>query len=386
MSSTDKKEPCLLPWIELHINTLGQLKTCCAQFDFLEENKGASFRDVFNGKNFKAIRNQFLAGQTPKVCEACVQAEANGMSYKTAKSKQWSSFTPDILAPQNQDKNFPVRSLDVRFGNLCNFSCRTCDSDNSSRWQKIDTVVGRKTTVVERVAKGVLLNQINSVLDEVTELYFAGGEPLLSEEHYLVLEEIIRRKRTNIKITYNTNLSLLSAHGRDVVDLWKKLDQVIIYPSIDSIGLRGEYIRSGFKWEQFEENFNMIKNYVGCLHSVLSVYNVFSITDLFLWAHSKNTMLSIFPAYHPVEISASILPLEVRLQAADKILKLLSENKFTYWQLAQLNTAAEFLKNNHTPEHLEKFINFNRALDQLQKTDFIEVFPEHLAWFEKIRT
>ena len=105
-----------------------------------------------------------------------------------------------------------------------------------------------------------------------------------------------------------------------------------------------------------------------------------------MWAHSKDAMLSIFPAYHPVEISASILPLEVRREAADKILKLLSENKFTDWQLAQLNTAAEFLINNHTPEHLEKFANFNRALDQFQKTNFIEIFPEHLAWFGEIRT
>ena len=350
MSNTDKKEPCLLPWIELHINTLGQLKTCCAQFDFLEKNKGASFREVFNGKNFKAIRDQFLAGQTPKVCAACVQAEANGMSYKTVKSKQWSSFAPEVLAPQNQGKNFPVRFLDVRFGNLCNFTCRTCDSDNSSRWQKMDAVVGRRTTGVERVAKDVLLEQIYSVLDEVEEIYFAGGEPLLSEEHYLVLEEIIRRKRTNIKVTYNTNLSLLGSHGRDVVDLWKKLDQVIVYPSIDSIGSQGEYIRSGFKWEQFEANFNKIKNYVGCLHSVLSVYNVFSISDLIMWAHSKDAMLSIFPAYHPVEISASVLPPEIRSAAANRILKLISENEFSDWQLSQLNTATDFLINNHTPE------------------------------------
>lgn len=386
MSSSDKNEPCLLPWIELHINTLGQLKTCCAQFDFLEENKGASFREVFNGKNFRAIREQFLAGQTPKVCAACVQAEANGMSYKTVKSKQWTSFAPEVLAPENQDKIFPVRFLDVRFGNLCNFTCRTCDSDNSSRWQKIDAVVGRNTTVVERVEKGVLLDQIYSVLDEVEEIYFAGGEPLLSEEHYLVLEEIIRRNRTNIKITYNTNLSLLSSHGRDVVDLWKKLDQVIIYPSIDSIGPQGEYIRSGFKWVQFEENFNKVKNYIGGLHSVLSVYNVFSISEMIMWAHSKGAMLSIFPAYHPVEISASVLPTEIRRAAADRMFKLMSENNFSAWQLSQISTATEFLINNHTPEHLEKFINFNRALDQFQKTELTAIFPEHLAWLGTART
>lgn len=369
----------------MHVNTLGQLKTCCAQFDFLEENKGAEFRKVFNGNNFKAIRKQFLAGQTPKVCEACVQAETNGMSYKTVKSKQWSAFSSEILDPRNQDKNFPVRFLDVRFGNLCNFACRTCDSDNSSRWQKIDGVVGRKTTIVDRVAKDVLREQIFSVLDEVEEIYFAGGEPLLSEEHHLVLEEIIRRKRTNIKITYNTNLSLLSSHGRDVVDLWKKLEQVIVYPSIDSIGVQGEYIRSGFKWEQFEANFYKIKSYVGCLHSVLSVYNVFSISELIVWAQSKEAMLSIFPAYHPVEISASVLPPAVRHEAADRMLKLVSEYKFSEWQLSQMKTATDFLLQNHTPEHLEKFVNFNRALDQFQKTEFTEIFPEHALWYGAVR-
>ena len=304
------------------------------------------------------------------------------MSYKTVKSRQWNSYSSEILDPKNQDKNFPVRFLDVRFGNLCNFACRTCDSDNSSRWQKIDFVVGRKTTTVDRVGKDILREQIFSVLDEVEEIYFAGGEPLLNEEHYLVLEEIIRRKRTNIKITYNTNLSLLSSHGRDVTDLWKKLEQVIVYPSIDSIGPQGEYIRSGFKWEQFEANFVKIKNYVGCLHSVLSVYNVFSISDLIMWAHGKNALLSIFPAYHPVEISASVLPASVRQAAVDRILKLISENQFGEWQLSQLNTTTEFLLKNHTPEHLKKFVNFNQALDSLQKTTFTEVFPEHLAWFE----
>lgn len=50
---------------------------------------------------------------------------------------------------------------------------------------------------------------------EVEEIYFAGGEPLLSEEHYLVLEESIRRKRTNTKITrWNIlkNFPVFTAH------------------------------------------------------------------------------------------------------------------------------------------------------------------------------
>ena len=375
-----KSEPCLLPWVELHINTLGQLKTCCAQIGHLEKNNGAQLIESFNGANFKSIRAQFLAGETPKFCEACVMADANGLSYKSVKSKQWNSYAAEVLDPKNQDKRFPIRFLDLRFGNLCNFACRTCDSDNSSRWERIDALVNRGTNPAQPVNKETRLEQIFSTLDEVEEIYFAGGEPLLSEEHYLVLEEIIRRKKTKIKITYNTNLSLLSSHGRDVLNLWSKLEQVIVYPSIDSIGPQGEYIRPGFKWAQFESNFFKIEKYVGCLHSVLSAYNIFSISELILWSHQRNTMLSIFPAYHPLEISASVLPESVRKEACEKMRTLMENNNLSEWQRNQITPTLEFLSNNHTPEHLKKFVDFNKILDLHHKTNFTDIFPEHRQW------
>ncbi len=374
------KEPCLLPWIELHVNTLGQLKTCCAQFDFLENNQGKPFKEVFNEGAFSKLRAEFLSGQTPKVCEACVKAEAGGLSYKSVKSPQWSHYAAEILNPENQTRKFPVRFLDVRFGNLCNFACRTCDSDNSSKWQRIDGDVGRSTVKVTRVPNSVLREQIFAVLDEVEEIYFAGGEPLLNEDHYLVLEEIIRRKKTSVKITYNTNLSVLKGYGRDVVQLWERLENVIVYPSIDSIGAQGEYIRTGFKWNEFEENYQKIKKYVGCLHSVLSAYNVFSIQELIRWAHSNGSLLSIFPAYHPVEISASVLPEATRKKAAAGLRQLVVANSFNDWQLSQINTAIQFLLNNFTPEYTGKFSEFNRRLDLHHKTDFLSVFPEHSDW------
>lgn len=378
----NKKEPCLLPWIEMHIDTLGSLKTCCAQSDYLEVNNAKPLSSVFNGDQFQAIRSQFLSGQIPKVCETCIKADKNGLSYKTVKSKEWSSYASEVLALENQKNKFPIRFLDLRFGNLCNFACRTCDSNSSSRWEGINSSVGRKVSSAQGVAKNILLEQIFSILDEVEEIYFAGGEPLLSEEHYLVLEEIIRRKKTSIKITYNTNLSLLRAHGRDVIKLWEKLDQVIVYPSIDSIGARGEYIRSGLKWNQFEENFIKIKRYVGNLQGVLSAYNVFSIADLVLWAHQQGVALGIFPAYHPVEISAAVLPEAIRHAAANNLRAIQVRNPLSAYQQSQITLAINFLQNNYTPEHTSKFMRFNQSLDYFHKTDFFQVFPEHQGWLK----
>jgi organic radical activating enzyme len=381
-----KDEPCLLPWIELHVNTLGQLKTCCAQFDYLSLNTGESFKETFNNASFKQIRSDFLKNKTPDVCKACMAADASGQSYKSVKSPQWSKYASELLSIDEEDKKLPIRFLDIRFGKTCNFACRTCDSDNSSRWEVLDPIVGRRTTQYDKINPDLLREQILGCLDDVEEIYFAGGEPLINKNHYLVLAELIRLKKTNIKITYNTNLSVLECFGYSAIHLWEQFKNITLYPSIDSIGEQGEYIRTGFNWELFEKNFQLVKPFIGCLNSVLSIYNIFSIKELLIWAHKNNTKLSIFPAYHPSEISAQTLPLEIRKKAAAELTALISEYVFDNWQIDEINTAVNFLLNDVHQENIEQlslFRKLNNSLDHFNKTEFLSVFPEHRSWFEK---
>ena len=58
----------------------------------------------------------------------------------------------------------------------------------------------------------------------IKEAYFAGGEPLVDEYHYMILEEFIAKQdRTDIQLSYNTNLSKLNFKKmectRDVVQI-----------------------------------------------------------------------------------------------------------------------------------------------------------------------
>ena len=41
---------------------------------------------------------------------------------------------------------------------------------------------------------------------DVEEIYFAGGEPLVMQEHYTILEKLIEAGRTDVRLRYNTYL------------------------------------------------------------------------------------------------------------------------------------------------------------------------------------
>jgi sulfatase maturation enzyme AslB (radical SAM superfamily) len=88
----------------------------------------------------------------------------------------------------------------------------------------------------------------------VEQIYFAGGEPLLMEEHYRILDELERRGRFDVRLIYNTNFTHTDLKGRSVFDYWKKFQSVAVGASLDAMGERAEYIRKGTNWQQVEQN------------------------------------------------------------------------------------------------------------------------------------
>ena len=64
-------------------------------------------------------------------------------------------------------------------------------------------------------------------------IYFAGGEPLITENHYKVLERLIELKKKP-SLWYNTNFSTLSYKKYNLIKMWKKL---LIKPPWTNISL-----------------------------------------------------------------------------------------------------------------------------------------------------
>jgi organic radical activating enzyme len=85
-----------------------------------------------------------------------------------------------------------------------------------------------------------LFDQLDSLLPHIEEIYFAGGEPLLMDEHYRLLDRLAERGLFDTPLRYNTNFSETRYKGRDVFDIWAQFSNVKVSASVDATGGRGE--------------------------------------------------------------------------------------------------------------------------------------------------
>lgn len=106
----------------------------------------------------------------------------------------------------------------------------------------------RKETALEFNRKGLwprknelFWNELSDILPSITKIEFFGGEPLLIEQHYKILEECVEKDLAkNIEVCYNTNGSI---YPEQYIDLYKNFKNVHFFFSIDAIGEQFDYIR-----------------------------------------------------------------------------------------------------------------------------------------------
>ena len=88
---------------------------------------------------------------------------------------------------------------------------------------------------------------------------------------------MIAKKKTDIQLRYNTNISNLKYKKRDIFKLWQHFDKPIqIYASIDHMGDKAEYIRHGTKWKTIETNLKKLKKAQNIRFQVNTVYSIFN--------------------------------------------------------------------------------------------------------------
>jgi len=219
--------------------------------------------------------------------------------------------------------------------------------------------------------------------------YFAGGEPLITEEHYVLLEEMIRRGATGVQLRYNTNISNLKFKDKDLLGLWSKFDLPIdIYASIDHYGERAEYIRHGTDWGQVETNLIQVKNtsFVKFqLNTVLSAFNYLTIKEFYQYLKDKNLYTPTDYAYlfhmtTPTYYSAHMLPPEYKAigrQNMETAIQFFSNNQYRSDQIEHLTNALNWVELCNTWDNEKTMFKSEIArLDELRGESFEKVFPE----------
>lgn len=246
---TNNKHFCILPWIHLHVSQSGKVNPCCNNNRYLGNVQEQPIKDIWKGEKFEAIREQFKNNIADKKCSHCYNIEKSGKQSLRQISNQ--KYKKDLVRVEANNPE-PIY-LDIRFSNICNFKCKTCWHGNSSAWFEEGS---NRNASGERIIKAFTTNfdELFEYIDDVEEIYFAGGEPLLMKEHYQVLEELEKRELFDIEIRYNTNFSNLNFKDKNILEIWKKFKKVHVSASIDASHELGSEIREGFNWSQFLTN------------------------------------------------------------------------------------------------------------------------------------
>ena len=211
---------------------------------------------------------------------------------------------------------------------------------------------------------------------------FTGGEPLMTDKHYEILEHLIETGNTKVTLEYNSNVSRLKYKNKSIIDLWNKFENVTVSASLDSWGSRAEYIREGTDWDKVERNLQTIKE--KCPHvkisfnTVVSIFNLCTLTDFlkYITARGFNTNNgSLYNIVDPNYYSVSAMPQQLKNTAKSKIEDYMNDNpgKFSH----QLKGVLRYIDNSKFDENAYKLFKAKTFYyDKIRNRDFVETFPE----------
>jgi radical SAM protein with 4Fe4S-binding SPASM domain len=387
MNNTDIliTKKCIIPWVHINIEPNGDVRPC-NQSDFncspLGNVNKEDIKDIWNGENYKRLRQQMLDGIEPKECLGCYRAEQkfnNPLASKRFREiKRWMKYWDRT---DTVEAEFKIPYVDLRYSNICNFKCRSCGPDASH-------AIAIELKIEPQILR-FKLDSVAEMLDEniqfLEEVYFIGGEPLLMEEHYVLLQKLIDAGNTTVNLRYNSNISKLKFKGIDVVEMWKHFDNIHINASVDHYGEKLEYIRHGASWIETLENLKKIKslpNVTLHIHCLLSVFNLLDITDImqkFFDLNIVNSRTFVLcnldnPSYYSIK---SLHP-ELQLISKERIEKFLNDTPTIYSQLRVYleHIVDTILEDNRWANSCKKFKKVTTKLDDIRGENFLNTFPD----------
>ena len=366
----DSKTFCIYPWIHIHAYPTGQAYPCChAEMAHPVGNcRTHSLEHIWQDAPMQALRADMLSETPNPACARCYEQEASGFfSGRRSANKHHGHHVNKL-----ESNPFELTYWDIRFSNLCNLKCRSCGHIFSSQWyQDQAKLAGPEWKLNNSVLNYAgrdpedMFTQLEPHLDYVEQVYFAGGEPLLMEEHYRILEELLRRGRTDVRLIYNTNFTHTDLKGRSVFEYWRQFDSVAVGASLDASGARGEYIRKGTVWSTVEQNRRLML--ATCpevdfyISPTLSIMNAMHLPDFHReWADAG--------LIRPQDLNVNILqdPLFYRIDIAPAEYKEVLTQKY-YDHISWLKSVGDPL--GRATQGFESAITFLNATDNTQLLD-----------------
>ena len=409
------KSFCTLPWTHLNIQPNGDIYPCCmAPYNKPIGNiSKTTLEEIWNGDDMKNIRKEMLSGKRPETCKRCFLLEDNNIiSPRTHHNHFFKDRIEHFVENTNPEtgefNEFKLKYWDFRWSNRCNFKCRMCGVFSSSKWYEDAKVIHGHDSETKGVyqfninGKENVFDLVDKFIYDVEEIYFAGGEPLVMDENYLILEKLIEAGRTDVTLRYNTNFSHLTYKKWDLFDMWMKFQNdpkgsVSLFASLDAAGDLAELVRSGTNWPKVEENLKKCINAgINVVFSpTVSLLNMYHIDKLIEAAERVGLNPNSFSVHNlltdPLYYDIRLLPDYLKESFINK-LKNYKENgcpiNFKIIVQKIIDVWGDYINQEFSGDRFyweKELIRITEGLDNLRNEDFLLVNPQYTEWFADIK-
>ena len=404
---TKGKHFCVLPWIHFHAWPDKRVMPCCvadSTMPVAQVDGDQSILDMMNSERYNEIRKDMLDDIEVPECKRCFDLELMGTwTMRQSHNKRRGLDYVDYIAGNTQEdgalSEFEMKYMDIRFSNLCNMKCRSCGPDCSSQWAQ-EFVDKRGKDVFEEYFpnRKVVINnnddqkfmvKLKPYLADVSEVYFAGGEIIITPEHYECLDYWIENGQADtIELNYTTNFSTLHGYkNKDLLEYWKKFKNIQVWASLDAHGDLAECIRKGTDWDKIVANIKKLKEELPNIQlqitPTISIWNVFKFPDFIDYMVDNGLInMTISPRFNlatnPWYANIMVLPKHVKNRLIE--LYRVYQNKYGKDNVDVYNGFKMIIYNLSVGDEnkggILEFKQFNDELDQFRNEKFEDLVPE----------
>ena len=433
---------CLAKWtqVTLQLQT-GHNHSCHhPRTHKISENEIKRNPSALHNTQYKKLRRrEMLTGKRPVECDYCWGVEDNSdrfsdRVFKSAES--WSKPHFEQITTSDWREDINPRYVEVAFSNTCNFKCSYCAPAFSTTWmQEIEKHGAYPTTdkfnsLEHNKAENkmpILQKEHNPYTEAFwkwwPELYrdlhtfrITGGEPLLANDTFKVLDYIIDEPNPNknLNLAINSNLGIPDNLVDKMIEKLKRIEdedrvkEMVIFTSADTWGEQAEYIRNGLEFNRFWDNVNKVLDSLDRVvltfmstYNALSVPNYNKLIDGIYKLKSRyaspdrywNSAVFLdssylrYPTHQTVQVLPTIWDREILRQA--QYLDFLAVPEFStdyigysdieiqkIKRIYDWKTADWEGKEQQVKEHRYNFGKYFQEHDKRRGTDFRKVFPE----------
>jgi sulfatase maturation enzyme AslB (radical SAM superfamily) len=252
----------MLPFMHIYGTAGGSIVPCCEAQEVPLNKPGETALESWNNENYKELRRALAEDERPERCEVCWHNEDSGIvsNRQQWEEDNWNDFKDIISVNDDYSVNNKPVWVELKVSNFCNLKCIMCSTHSSyKRVKDLDIIKkytkdGYETRLLRPTDLFASLNEWPDLWDNVHTLQFTGGEPIINQEHYDLLEGIPTEVKSKIRLRYATNISHIKFKQYDLVEMWRQFKHVNIKVSMDGIKEVYNYIRQDGDWDTVYNN------------------------------------------------------------------------------------------------------------------------------------